>query len=337
MISLSLLPKNNNELKEEERKSNDKISIFDKTDFNVFNSALFISEFQGKEEYSSENINKENINELSNSNKKKENNNSNKNIKFTYSLENCLTNELLDTIANDSNSSKKDKTSYEKEEVKEKDNNIENNNRYESINRTQDSLKIKNNFLYQPNIATKEKNNILFKLKPNNKKAVYEESINGFEYQLKFIEDSLHNVLPKSYKKSPNNINNYNNSCFNKNISNFYNNKKLHQISSTIHPNKFNNINNSNYSSSFFENEINNIYNFVSPFNSNSNNDCFFINYSSNNNGVYSNNNRIKYQTHKLKISNIKNFEWKCNYCNNINMGYRQTCINCRNNKKAKF
>ena len=333
MISLSLLPKNNDELIEEEDKNKERVSIFDKTDFNAFNSALFISEFQGKEEYSSENINKENINELSNSNKKKENN---KDLNLTYSLENCLTNELLDIIVNDSNNSKKDKTLYKNEEIKE--NNIENNNKYESINRifnTQNSFKINNNLLYQPNIVTKEKNNNLFKLKGNNKKNVYEESINGFEYQLKFIENSLHNVLPKSYKKSQNNIINYN-SGFNKYISNFYNNKRVQQMSSFIYPNKFNNINNSNYISSFYENEINNNYNIVSPFISNSNNDSFF-NYLNNNNRTYSSNNRIKYQTHKLKINNIKNFEWRCNYCNNINMGYRQTCLNCRNNKKAKF
>ena len=345
MIFLSFLPKNN-ELKEKEEKKNENKSNINKTNFNAFNSALFISEFQDKEENSSEIINKENINDLSNSNKIKESsNNNNINLNFSYSLEKCLTNELLDTIDKDSNDTKKYKISKEEKEKK-----IENNFNMKSTNKTniQEFLKIKKNLLYQPNTTTREKNNNIFKLNGYNKKTIYEENINGFDYQLKFIEDSLHNVLPKSYKKIQNNMNNYNNynySCFTNNRRYFYNNKKGQKISPFIYPNKFNNINNNNYNSSFYENESNNNkYGYVSPFDSEFNNDeSPFINSSinnninANNNGVCFNDNKIKYQIHQLNVSNIKNFEWKCNYCNYINMGYRKTCLNCRNNKKAKF
>lgn len=315
--SFSFLPKNN-ELNKKNIKCNQNKSIIGKNDFNAFNSALFISEFQRKEENSLENKNKENLNELTNSNKIKE---SNRNLKFTYSFENCLTNELLDTIAKDSNSSKKDKKINEKE----KEYKIENKNKFESKNASiQGFLKIKRNLLFQPNVYTKEKNNNDFnKLNENNINALYKENINNFEYQLKFIEDSLHNVLPKSYEKTTNSNNYYNNFCLNNNTSN------INKDSKEINFFSFRNLNK----------PFNNNYGFVSAFDTNNNNENSHINSSMSNNieKYYNNNNKIKYQIHQLNFNNSKIYDWKCNHCNNVNMGYRKTCINCRNNKKAPF
>ena len=71
MTSLSFLPKSN-EIKEEEETISHNTPKKNTINFNDFNSALFISEFQENEENSSENENKENQNKLSNSNKEKE-------------------------------------------------------------------------------------------------------------------------------------------------------------------------------------------------------------------------------------------------------------------------
>lgn len=299
MTSLSFLP-NNDILKKE-----GKIKIVitpenDKINFNDFNSTLFLSEYQGNEENSSEISNKE-----------KEKNSSNKSFKYSISSINCITKELIEILENDLNTANKEE---KLSQLIKKENNNGNDKTHLPI--------ITKNFMFQTDIFTQKKNNENIK----DKNIIYEENINDCEFQLKFIENSLHNILPKTYQKSQLNNNSYNKG---QNASPFY------------YPTKFD-ITQNNYNSSFCKNEIkvNNNFSFASPFNSNinKNNNHSFIFHSSkiNNNGNYYNN-RINYQTHSLKLSNSKCFKWKCKFCNNINKGYCKTCFNCRKNKQAKI
>ena len=156
-----------------EEKINTETQKKDKIDFNIFNSSLFLSDFQENEENSSEN--NKNGKKFPISNESKDNNEILNEIpKF-----NCLTTELINIIDNDSN------------------NNIEENKKdNEKENKIQDFKKINKNLLSQCDIPTNEKNKILNSQKEN---IFYEENINGLEYQLKFIENSLNKVLPRSY------------------------------------------------------------------------------------------------------------------------------------------
>lgn len=348
MTTLPILQKSN-ELSKEENNT-DNISIKESPNFKAFNSVLFINEFQEREENSSEKTSKE-TNELyksPNIEKEKEKEYFN-NID---SYEKCLTNELLNTITNDSSLTKKgnklNKEMLEKNDVSNSD--IKNETNSPKI------MKITKNFFIQPNTSSQNQekiddlnsnNNNNF-IKGKNKNTIYEENTNGFEYQLKFIEDSLHNVLPKSYKKNSYNIN-Y--SCYNNNYQ--YQTNKNNKISTFAIPNKFNDIydnyesslyineNNSfNYDSSLYINENNNInyinnFSYVSTFDDSINNNPFYINSTLNNNGYYYNNKKNKYQVHKLKVNNSNFNQWKCYNCNHVNKGYRKACVNCRNNLKA--
>ena len=312
MTSLSFLPKFN-KITEEEKTINQNTPKKNKINFNDFNSALFMSEYQENEENSSENENKENKIKLSNSNKQKEKEkNFNYNdFKFKYSFDNCLTNELVDTLDKGSNETKKKEKLF-KDDLLDK-------------NSSEDFLKISKTLLPQTDTSTKKKydeNNVI---KNKNKNIVYQVNINDFEYQLKFIENSLNNILPKTYLKS--NINNKNN-INEKNISSFN------------YPNKFNNINSTSSLTSRNEIKANNNYQFVSPFDNNKYNSSILQTNKKNNinyNGNNYNNDKTNYQVHKLKLCNNKCYKWKCKICNNMNMGYCKICINCRKNRKAKY
>ena len=153
--------------------------------FKAFSSALFMSEFQENDETL--------ISSDSNSTSNKEEKNKNiLDLNISPSLEKCLTNELLQSMADDSSNFKLRKNSS---------NNSDNN-------KQENKLKITKKLFDQNNIDNL--NNDKDELKEKNGSTCYEDSNNGFEYQLKFIENSVNNILPKSYQK------------FHKN--NFYNN-----------------------------------------------------------------------------------------------------------------
>ena len=157
--------------------------------FEIFSSALFISQYQSLEEFSSENSLKNHSTIQSMSDYSNE-----KDCNLDYisdlspSLEKCIMNELLDTISNDPSEEKKEK-----------------------------------------NINTPMKKNLFNEQKE--KDFNFDDSINGFEYQLKYIENSFQNIMLKNYKKntkSNKNINSYKgnnnfivNSALNKNQGKF--------------------------------------------------------------------------------------------------------------------
>lgn len=295
MASLFFLPKNDKIKKEEKIKL--KITPEkDKINFNDFNSILFLSEYQGNEKNLSEISNKGNNFELSNSNNEKEKKFSTDTIKFSISSKKCITKELIETLEKDS--IEINKNGKMPQLIKKGSKN--------GSNKTHYLPKITQNFMLQIEMLTQEKNNEIIK----DRNILFEENINDCEYQLKFIENSLHNILPKTYKKS-------------QLTNNSYNKGKI--VIPFHYPTKFY-INKNNYNSLFCKNEIkdNNNYPFVSPFNAN---------IIKNNN----NKNRINYQIHSLKLNNSKCFKWECKFCNNNNMGNYKTCFNCKKNKKAKF
>jgi len=177
--------------------------------FKAFSSALFMSEYQENEETL--------ISSNSNADSNKEQKSKNiLDLNVSPSLEKCLTNELLESMADDSSN------------IKLRKNSEDNSNNNEQGN----DLKITKKLFEQNKINNlnneKEKNGTTF----------YDDNINGFEYQLKFIENSVHNILPKSYKKfHKNNFNNNNNYIFNKNY---------HRISFP-YSNRYKNNYNNNY------------------------------------------------------------------------------------------
>ena len=329
MTSLSFLPQNN-DFKKKEKTAEHIPKNDDALNFNIFNSVLFMNEYEGNEENISDNTNKENIKIIPKSpykekEKEKEKDNiNNKDLKFSYSYEKCLPNELLNTITNDSNSTQKGEKLPKIEEIKDDKDNADDDGMGGSANGADSSNNIKiskNLFMpqdtYDSNItdSTQDKTNYIKYNNEIDKNTIYEESVNGFDYQLKFIEDSLHNVLPKSYKKNVYGLNN-----------NYqYNNKSNQRISSFNISNKFND-NFNNYEPFCCKNENNNNYkySFVTPFDPNMTN-----------NGYYYNNKKNKYQVHKLKVTDSNYAQWKCYFCNYVNRGYRKACINCGNSQKA--
>ena len=294
MTSLSVLSTNyKKENESEKEKKNPVLYKNSISSFKVFDSALFMSEFQGAEENISLSLEKSNEDNKgclsSNSNIKNI-----QDLKLSPSLEKCLTNELLNSITNDSNNNKKIQNpnfnsysgnigKFSNDEKKHKIVEIINNTESQKNN----FLKITKKLFNHGDIdidttdIQEKKNNSNFK-KVNDKKSahtLYEESINGFEYQLKFIENSVHNILPKSYKKFISKNNDYNNS---KNNQRTLDNKFT---------NRENNFDNNN------------------DFNKKQNH----------------------HQVHKLKMTYNNYSNWICNYCNCLNRGYRKVCANCSN------
>lgn len=321
--------------KKNEKKYKDSITTSFKSFSSAFSSALFMSDFQGGEE----NITSEKY--ISSNSGSEKNSKNNHDLKFSPSLEKCLTSELLDSITNDSSKLKK----CPNQKFKEIKDNIEDNQN------SQKFLKITKNLFNQENITpNKQKNNNsktkvnineyenekkLKKLKNKDKITLYEETINGFEYQLKFIENSVHNILPKSYKKISNSKENnvfYNNINNNskKNIKNINN----QTISSLAYYNQFKKNDNNNYLSFYRDENIdysNNTISNFEPFEHISENRNI-LNINEKNNNNYYNNSQIYHQFHKLKINNNSYYEdWICNNCDCLNRGYRKACSNCGN------
>ena len=247
--------------------------------FKAFSSALFMSEYQENDEtvissYSNSNSNKEQ--------KKKKI----LDLNISPSLEKCLTNELLESMADDSSN------------IKLKKNSTTNNSNCPE--QREDNLKI-----------TKK----LFNKEKDNNSTLYEDNNNGFVYQLKFIENSVHNILPKSYK----NFNNKNN---------YYNNNKNNNHRTSFPYSS----NNNKYKNNYY---YNNKAPFVSIFypnliNKNNNNE--------NGGNNFSNNNYVKNQIIS-KVQNMKNNEnkyddWICYNCQFLNRGYRKIFANCNMYKK---
>ena len=266
--------------------------------FKAFSSALFMSEYQENEEtLISSNSN-------SDSNKKYKSKNS-LDLNISPSLEKCLTSELLESMADDSSN------------IKLRKNSIDNSN---NNNEQGNDLKITKRLFEQNKINNlnneKEKNGTTF----------YDDNINGFEYQLKFIENSVHNILPKSYKK-------FHKNNFNNNNNNYAFNKNYHRVSFP-YSNRYKSNNNYNY----YKNS-NEKFNYSKDNNMHSVN-VFYPNLinkngeenNQNNNFCESDDikNQILNQIQKVK-SNENNYEdWICNNCKCFNRGYRKICINCK-------
>ena len=228
-------------------------------------------------------------------------------LNVSPSLEKCLTNELLESMADDSSN------------IKLRKNSEDNSNNNEQGN----DLKITKKLFEQNKINNlnneKEKNGTTF----------YDDNINGFEYQLKFIEYSVHNILPKSYKKfHKNNFNNNNN-------NNYIFNKNYHKISFP-YSNRYKNNYNNNYN--YYKNS-NDKFNYSKDNNTHSVN-IFYPNLinkndeENNQHNDFCENNNIKNQI-LTKIQEVKNTEnnyedWICNNCKCFNRGYRKICINCK-------
>ena len=313
MTSLSIISTNEKiELESDKKNKNDNHCNNSVNSFKAFDSVLFMSEFLGKEEsHTSEKSRKENENSenVSSNSYKVKNSPDSIDFKVSPSLEKCLTSELLDSITNDSNNIKKLK-------IQNFNNfNNQNNGKENLINEKLNILKItKKLFNNQnlPNNNPKTDNDNEKKMKKKEKigKTLYEETINGFEYQLKFIENSVHNILPKSYKK----------------ISNKNDNNQ--RITSFVNSDKFKN--NNNCGNSFYNNENNNYSNYYSSYDiyNNSNVEQMKNNINNfDNNGF--NDKQVNYQIHKLKKMDNYYGDWICNNCGNLNRGYRKTCINC--------
>ena len=265
--------------------------------FKAFDSVLYMSEFLGNEDnQTSEISSKENENATNISpNLYKENFSDDiSNLReVSPSLEKCLTSELLDSIANDSNNKKKCQI------LKFNNYNSNDNLSNEKVNK----LKISKKLFNEDMIGDTKKND-------KKGKTLYEEIINGFKYQLKFIENSVNNILPKSYKKMSN-----------KNIE-----KNNPKITSSVYPDEYSSYNYI-YDNSLYQNENDNY----------SNNDKIDYNYNPalenkyilNNTNGNGNAKQTKHQIHKLKKTDNYYGNWICGKCNSFNRGYRKTCVNC--------
>ena len=294
MTSLSLLsPKYKIDDNESEKeKKNNLLYNNSISPFKVFDSALFMNEFQGSEENISASLEKSN---------EEKNIKNIQDFKFSPSLEKCLTNELLKSITNDSNNNKKFQNpnfnsysnnigKFNNEEQTHKL--IDMTNETDAENETQNNnyLKITKKLFNQTDLDTNptriQEKIINTNIKKSNdkksKNSLYEETINGFEYQLKFIENSVHNILPKSYKK-------LNSNSKNNDFNGDKNNQRIFDHKFTNRVNIFHN----------------NYYN------------C--------------NKKQNHHQIHKLKVTNNSYGNWICNCCNCLNRGYRKVCANCSN------
>ena len=266
--------------------------------FKAFSSALFMSEYPEKEDTK--------ISSSSNSTSNKEQKNKNYlDLNISPSLEKCLTNELLESMADDSSNYKLRKNSI--------NNNINNQNENEQ------NLKItKKLFGNKHNKENKEKEG----------NTLYEENINGFEYQLKFIENSVHNILPKSYKKFSykNNYNYY----YNKNNYNYNNHRTSFPYSNN---NKYRNNYYSNNKNDFpnGKNKTSTVNVFFPNLINKDNNDKNDNNYCSNNTDVK---NKILFQIQNMKSNENDYNDWVCSDCTFVNRGYRKICAKCNMYRK---
>jgi hypothetical protein len=291
IITNSSLPKDDSTLIKNQPKNIENNNKFEP--FKAFSSALFMSEYQEKEDT------------LFSSNSNSDSNKGQKNINMldlniSPSLEKCLTNELLESLADDSSIIKLKKNSANDENENELGN----------------ELKITKK-LFEQNTINKMDEKKQEK-KEQNGISLYEDNNNGFEYQLKFIENSIHNILPKSYKKSNNFYNNNN-----------YSYKKSNHRSSFPFYNKYKNNNYNHYKNPndkyYGSNNKPSASNLFYPDLINKNNNENQINYSCDDNVK----NQIIYQIQKAKANENSYEDWKCNNCSFLNRGYRKICSNC--------
>ena len=261
--------------------------------FKDFNSVLFMSDFIENEENQSSEIYENKKNLSSNSNKENISNNINDIRTRSPSLEKCITNELLESITNEPNNSNQEDNFY-----------INNNDIDNSLKITKKLFNNHNKLSIEKDRDNKRKMNDKSKKmkwqKVKKEKTLYEEIINGFQYQLKFIENSVHNILPKSYKNVNSNSN-----------------KNSNQIGNIFPPsNKKENLDNSNnYFSSneaLIQNINNNSYNISDYYNNKEWNEK-----------------QNDHQIHKLKKINEYYGDWICSNCFCLNRGYRKVCANC--------
>lgn len=340
MSSHSLIPLNDranyvSEKTKQNKKDNKNSYKHSLTSFKGFSSALFMTDYQGNEDnVLSQKSNKTGFSSSSNSNSNKEK------IKFSPSLEKCLTSELLDSITNDSSNLKKWKNHrFSNYEIDLKDFSQKEDN-------PQDFLKITKNLFIQENqehtpFKGKNKDFIEYddgtNFKDKKTISIYEDTIKSFEYQLKFIENSVHNILPKSYKKLSEKSNKSNSIYYN---NNNYPNNNNQSISPFSFSNEYkNNDNNCNYSlyknmnNDYLNNNMNvsefEPYDFetdlkVKSCKAKNENNAFSYNINTNNKI-----NQFQHQIHKLKISDSYYGDWICNKCNCINRGYRKACSKC--------
>ena len=340
MSSHSLLPLNDrtnydSEKTKQTKKDSNNSNKCSLTSFKGFSSALFMTEFQGNEENClSQKSDKAYFSSSSNSKSNKEK------IKFSPSLEKCLTSELLDSITNDSSNLKKWKNHhFNNYEIDLKD-----FSQKEEI--PQDFLKITKKLFNKENqehTPFKEENKDCKEyddgtnFKDKKTISIYEDtinSINSFEYQLKFIENSVHNILPKSYKKLS--VNSKKNNCSfcnypnnnNQSISPFSNSNEYKSKDNNCKYSLYKNMNNDYFNNNVTITEFE-PYDFETDLNAKS-----FKTKNENNKLVYNinNNNKInqfQHQIHKLKISDSYYGDWICNKCNYINRGYRKACSKC--------
>ena len=191
-IKESLLLEKESNIQNSQKKSKTKTIKNSRNSFEIFSSALFISQYQSLEESSSENSSKNHstVQSMSDYSNEKDSN-LDCITDLSPSLEKCIMNELLDTISNDPPDEKKVNINYNSE----------------------------------------IKKNLFIEKSENEKDFNFDDSINGFEYQLKYIENSFQNIMLKSYKKNRNSNKNGNiyktnsnyiiNSSLNKNTNKF--------------------------------------------------------------------------------------------------------------------
>ena len=291
IITNTSLPKDDSTLIKNQPKNIENNNKFEP--FKAFSSALFMSEYQEKEDT------------LFSSNSNSDSNKGQKNINMldlniSPSLEKCLTNELLESLTDDSSIIKLKKNSANDENENELGN----------------ELKITKKLFEQNTINKMDEKNQ--EKKEQNGISLYEDNNNGFEYQLKFIENSIHNILPKSYKKSNNFYNNNN-----------YSYKKSNHRSSFPFNNKYKNNNYNHYKNQnekyYGSNNKPSASNLFYPDLINKNNNENQINYSCDDNVK----NQIIYQIQKAKANENSYEDWKCNNCSFLNRGYRKICSNC--------
>lgn len=328
MTSLSLLSTNYKiDIESEMEKKNDILYNNSISSFKAFDSALFISEFQGNEDNISLSLEKSNEGNkpcLSSNSHLEKNIKKIADTKSSPSLEKCLTNELLYSITNDSNNIKKgQKLNFNINDIYDKYSN-QKITKTVNNNESKQFLKItKKLFNYEePQNQLKKSNSKIINKKNlkklNDKKGntIYEETINGFEYQLKFIENSVHNILPKSYKKFSNISNKK---------ENFNNNKDNPRMPSYVYSYKYDNKNN-NHNNDYSKKNIyslrDNNYNLDYKMRKRTN---IFDNES------YNNKENHHHQIHKLKITYNIYGNWICNDCFCLNRGYSKVCTNCSN------
>lgn len=330
-------------VKSEEKNNGENTKSFINS-FDLFNSSLFISKVSEDDKQIeiktpiSFSLKNETENTLD---LEEEDNNSIKfdinqeSLDFILSCEKCITHDLLNALTKSSQETNKNKIFKNEEEkmsLKVTDN-YSNNNK-ENI---KDFPKITNNFFSEKgnkfNVDrenfVEDKNTRKKFIKKNKSENIFEDSVNGFQYELKYITSSVNNLIPKTHKKNKF-------GSYSKNTSNFIYNS--YQKNKTCKASPFI-LNNKHYYNSFYyynnQNKINSFY-----YNENSNSNYY---YSQNINSSIINIkkqvtqnifiNKRKNETKKQKEK--KEYDWLCDNCFYLNKNYHKNCINCKSPRNS--